>query len=101
MKEKTLNLDKVLGILKKRKAEFEAAYGVTAIGIFGSLARGEARTGSDVDVVVKMTKPDLFFMVHIKEELEDDYKTKVDIVHYREKMNAFLKKRIDQEAVYV
>ncbi|MEA1934890.1 MAG: nucleotidyltransferase domain-containing protein [Thermodesulfobacteriota bacterium] len=101
MKEKTLNLDKVLGILKKRKAEFEAAYGVTAIGIFGSLARGEAMTGSDVDVVVKMTKPDLFFMVHIKEELEDDYKTKVDIVHYREKMNAFLKKRIDQEAVYV
>lgn len=101
MKEKTLNLDKVLGILKKRKAEFEAAYGVTAIGIFGSLARGETRTGSDVDVVVKMTKPDLFFMVHIKEELEDDYKTKVDIVHYREKMNAFLKKRIDQEAVYV
>lgn len=101
MKEKTLNLDKVLGILKKRKAEFEAAYGVTAIGIFGSLARGEARTGSDVDVVVKMTKPDLFFMVHIKEELEDDYNTKVDIVHYREKMNAFLKKRIDQEAVYV
>lgn len=86
MKEKTLNLDKVLGILKKRKAEFEAAYGVTAIGIFGSLARGEARTGSDVDVVVKMTKPDLFFMVHIKEELEDDYKTKVDIVHYRESL---------------
>ena len=101
MKEKTLNLDKVLGILKKHKAEFEAAYGVTAIGIFGSLARGETRTGSDVDVVVKMTKPDLFFMVHIKEELEDDYKTRVDIVHYREKMNAFLKKRIDQEAVYV
>ena len=35
------------------------------------------------------------------EKLEDDYKTKVDIVHYREKMNAFLKKRVDQEAVYV
>ncbi len=66
MEEKTLNLDKVLGILKKRKAEFEAAYGVIAIGIFGSLARGEAKTGSDVDVVVKMTKPDLFFMVHIR-----------------------------------
>jgi len=101
MKEKTLNLDEVLGILKKRKSEFKAAYGVTAIGLFGSLARGEATPDSDVDVVVKMSKPDLFYMVHIKEELEDDYKTKVDIVHYREKMNAFLKKRIDQEAVYV
>ena len=101
MNERTLTRDQVLDTLKKRKAEFEAAYGVTDIGIFGSLARGEAKTGSDVDVVVKMRKPDLFFMVHTKEELEDDYKTKVDIVHYREKMNAFLKKRIDKEAVYV
>lgn len=40
-------------------------------------------------------------MLHIKEKLENDYDTKVDIVHYREKMNAFLKKRIDAEAVYV
>ena len=54
-----------------------------------------------MDIVVKMVKPDLFYMVHIKEELENDYQTKVDIVHYRDKMNAFLKKRIDSEAVYV
>ena len=101
MNERTRSRDEVLDILKKRKAEFAASYGVTDIGIFGSLARGEAKTGSDVDVVVKMRKPDLFFMVHIKEELEDDYGTKVDIVHYREKMNAFLKKRIDREAIYV
>lgn len=101
MNERTLNRDEVLDILKKHKAEFADSYGVTDIGIFGSLARGETKTGSDVDVVVKMRKPDLFFMVHIKEELEDAYNTKVDIVHYREKMNAFLKKRIDMEAVYV
>lgn len=101
MKEKILDLDEVLGVLKRRKSEFKAAYGVTAIGVFGSLARGEAAPDSDVDIVVKMTKPDLFYMVHIKEELQDDYKKKVDIVHYREKMNAFLKRRIDREAVYV
>jgi len=94
-------LEEVLDVLRKRKQEFRSAYGVTAIGVFGSLARGKETPESDVDVVVKMKKPDLFFMVHIKEELENDYKTKVDIVHYRDKMNAFLKKRIDQEAVYV
>ena len=101
MRNKALTLDEVPTVLKKRKRGFESAYGVTAIGIFSSLVRGEASPDSDVDIVVKMTKPDLFFMVHIKEELENDYKTAVDIVHYREKMNAFLKKRIDQEAVYV
>jgi len=101
MKKRTLNRSEVIDILKKRKADFAAAYGVTEIGIFGSLAKGEEKVGSDVDVVVKLKKPDLFFMVHIKEELENEYNTRVDIVHYREKMNTFLKKRIDAEAVYV
>jgi len=40
-------------------------------------------------------------MVHIKDELEAEYKTKVDVIHYRDRMNPFLKKRIDRDAVYV
>nr|WP_320191194.1 nucleotidyltransferase domain-containing protein [uncultured Desulfobacter sp.] len=75
--------------------------GISALGVFGSFAKRKSRPGSDVDILVKMVKPDLFYMVHIKEELENDYQTKVDIVHYRDKMNPFLKKRIDSEAVYV
>ena len=40
-------------------------------------------------------------MVHIKEELEAEYKTKVDVIYYSDKMNPFLKNRIDKDAVYV
>jgi predicted nucleotidyltransferase len=54
-----------------------------------------------VDVVVKMREPNLFVLVHVKEELEQALHEHVDIVHYRERMNTFLKHRIDQEAVYV
>jgi len=101
MNNKILTLDSALEILRKNKTEFEKKYGITEIGVFGSVARGDAEEGSDVDVVVKMKKPDLFYMVHIKEELEAEYKTGVDIIHYREKMNEFLKRRIDRDAVYV
>ena len=101
MKKKILDINKALGILRKRKTDFEVNFGVTDIGVFGSLARGKETKDSDVDIVVKMNKPYLFYMVHIKEKLESDYNRKVDIVHYREKMNPFLKKRIDLEAVYV
>ncbi len=101
MQKKDLRLDDVLNVLKNRKSAFEKKFGVTSIGVFGSLVTGNRRFDSDVDIVVKMNKPDIFNMVHIKEELEADYRTKVDIVHYRDKMNAFLKRRIDKEAVYV
>jgi len=101
MKKKLLTLDTVLKVLRKRKNEFNEKYGVTTLGVFGSVARDRATTGSDVDIVVQMEKPDLFFMVHIKEELEHEYGSHVDIIQYRESMNPLLKRRIDKEAVYV
>ncbi len=91
----------IIEILSFYKSIFAEKYGITALGLFGSLARDEANEDSDVDIVVKMKKPDLFYLVHIKEELEEKCNTTVDIVHYREKMNPFLKNRIDQEAVYI
>ncbi len=97
----TMSRAEALEILQQHKQELADKYGVTRIGIFGSLARDEATENSDVDVVVEMAKPDLFFMVHIKNLLESAMHCHVDIVRYRVRMNAFLKQRIDREADYV
>jgi predicted nucleotidyltransferase len=96
-----ISRDETLNILRRFKDEFSEHYGITALGIFGSVARGQATGTSDVDVVVKMREPNLFTLVHVREELEEELHEHVDIVHYRDRMNAFLKRRIDQEAVYV
>ena len=40
-------------------------------------------------------------MIGIKQDLEETLHAKVDVISYREKMNAFLKNRIDKEAIYV
>lgn len=93
--------DQTLEVLRSLKVELSQRYGITALGIFGSVARGEAQSTSDVDVVVKMQEPNLFTLVHVKEDLEEALHEHVDIVHYRERMNSFLKHRIDREAVYV
>jgi len=96
-----IDRDEALEILRRFKGELSERYGITALGIFGSVARGQQQSASDVDVVVKMREPNLFVLVHVKEELEEALHEHVDIVHYRERMNTFLKHRIDQEAVYV
>jgi uncharacterized protein len=90
----------VLREMRGLKPRFERMYGVTKIGIFGSLARNEARDESDVDVVVEM-EPDLMKRARLKAELESFFRRKVDVVRYRRGMNKFLKKRIDDEALYV
>ena len=89
-----------LKLLREHKREFEERYGVTRLGIFGSVARDEAADESDVDVVVEMA-PDLFGRASLKEELETILGAKVDLVRYRRRMNHYLKSRIDREAHYV
>ena len=96
-----LQKNEVLAILRYHKPLFSVQYGVTDLGVFGSVARDEAHPDSDVDIVVRMREPKLFFMVHIKDALEDAFQRPVDIIQYRETMNPFLKKRIDRDAVYV
>lgn len=95
------NRETILKELRRIKPDLAKLYGVTKIGIFGSFARNEIREDSDVDVVVEMREPDLFYMVHIKETLEESFKMPVDVIRYRKMMNSRLKARIDREAVYV
>ena len=76
-------------------------FGIVRIGVFGSVAREEITDASDVDVVVELDRPDLFALVGIKQELEELLHRPVDVVRFRQRMNAYLKRRIEQEAVYV
>lgn len=100
MNESKLTRETVLRELKNHLSQFGRLYGVTKIGVFGSAARDELRPNSDIDVVVEMREPDLFYLVHIKESLEKDFNRPVDIIRYRNNMNHFLKARIDREAHY-
>ncbi len=92
--------EEALGLIRQYKNELALKFGVTRIGVFGSTARDDAKGDSDVDVVVELSKPDLFLMVHIKSLLERVLRHRVDIVRYRMRMNGLLKERIDREAVY-
>ena len=76
-------------------------FGIVRLGVFGSTAHDQFGDESDVDVVVKLAHPDLFALIGIKQELEAVLHRPVDVVRYRGNMNAFLKQRIQQEAIYV
>ena len=93
--------DAVLKILKQYYDANRERYGIIRLGVFGSVARDEATEDSDVDVIVALAKPDMFARVHICHSLRRLLGVDVDVIRYREKMNQLLKRRIDEEAVYV
>lgn len=96
-----MNRRDVISFISAHKAELEQKFSVKKIGLFGSYARDEALEGSDIDIVVELEKPDLFYLIGIKQTLEEALGRKVDVVRLRDTMNKSLRRRIQRDAVYV
>ena len=74
-------LEKIKGILKDLKREIRNKYKAELLGIFGSFARGEQTSKSDLDVLVLFdTDATLFDFVGLAIFLEEKLGIKVDIV---------------------
>lgn len=104
MKQKTeeqMNRNEILEVLRRFKEVNEDRYKIARLGLFGSGARDNRNEKSDIDVVVVLSKLDALNLIGIKQDLEEKFRCHVDVVRYREKMNPFLRKRIEREAVYV
>ncbi len=91
----------IIAVLREYKKQFAPKYGITAMGVFGSVARDETREDSDVDIVIKIEPPNLITISRIRIEIEEAIHKHVDILHYRKEMNKLLKEKIDSEVVYV
>lgn len=93
--------NQIIDFLISQKNTFEKEYHVRKIGIFGSYARDEATDDSDIDIVVELDKPDMFYLIGIKQMVEEAFETKVDIIRLRERMNKTLREQIEQDVIYV
>ncbi|HEX2768061.1 MAG TPA: nucleotidyltransferase family protein [Geobacteraceae bacterium] len=50
-------IEEIQTIIREHKTELTERFGVSEIGVFGSVVRGEARDESDVDVLVEFGRP--------------------------------------------
>lgn len=70
----------VLAALRADADNLKQRFGVTRIGLFGSVARGQARRSSDIDVLVTLDKPTYDGYLDLKEHLEALFGATVDLV---------------------
>ena len=75
-----MDRDKVLEILRTHISELKQL-GIRSLALFGSVARGEARPESDIDLLVDLEAPFTFDRyIHTKFYLEDLLGCPVDLV---------------------
>ena len=76
-----MNLEELRKNYKEDILRIADKYGVTDVRVFGSVARGDAKEGSDVDFVVRFPK-DASFITYgeMQDELEGVMSCRVDLL---------------------
>lgn len=92
---------KIKEILSKKKEELQRNFNVSELAVFGSYVRGEAKKGSDLDLLVDFKKPiSLLKLVRMENYLSELLKIKVDAIPKKD-VRPELKKTIFYEAEYI
>ncbi len=87
--------------LRKFAAEYGSEYGISRIGIFGSVARGEHGAESDVDIYYEGEPLGLKSLTGLPQALENYLGTSVDVVREHKGLNPAFRNRILSEIRYV
>ena len=84
---------------RKRIVDLARRHGARSVSVFGSFARGEDDTGSDLDLLIDLDSDrSLLDIVSLKLDIEDLTGRQVDIVT-RKGISPYLAKQILEEAV--
>ena len=87
--------------LRDFKESFASKYGITRLGIFGSVARNENTEDSDIDIVVEVKMVSLQLMYELREALKQLFQCEVDLVRYRDSLRPLFKSNILHDVIYV
>ena len=96
-----MSKDIIIEQLRQFKEQRGSFYGIVMLGLFGSVARGEDKEESDIDICIKLQEPDCFNMFSVKEELEHIFEKEVDLVSLSALMRPLFKNNLEKDAIYV
>jgi predicted nucleotidyltransferase len=97
---KAATKDEVLRILKEQLPYLRESFGIDEIAVYGSFSKGTQTRKSDVDLIVRLTKPLGLEFVSLADHLESVLGRKVDIATFetlrRSKENPRRKRLADE-----
>ncbi len=95
---KIYSIEDIRNILKSNESNLRDKFKAVKFYLFGSYARGEQTSESDIDLLVEFSEPVGFEFIDLKDELENIFRKNVDLGTPKS-IKAFVRDRILKEAV--
>jgi uncharacterized protein len=96
-----MNRDQIVATLRSHEAELRRR-GVCHAALFGSMARGEAGTRSDIDILIELDAQaaiGVFDYVAITQFLADLFPVHVDVAN-RDGLKSLMRSSVERDAVH-
>lgn len=92
--------DDCISKIREHLPYIRSEYGVTGLCIFGSVARGDNRPDSDVDLLVDMP-PKIFLMSSLKDYLEKLLHSSVDLIRCHSHLSQTFLNTVSKDAIAI
>jgi predicted nucleotidyltransferase len=93
--------DLVIQTLKRQNAELTTKFGVKSLSLFGSVARDEATSSSDIDLLVEFNRPVGYFgLFALQDYLEKLLGCPVDL-GTPNSLKPYIQERVQGELIHV
>jgi len=93
--------EEYIALLREYFHSTAIGYGIARMAIFGSVSRNEQNKDSDIDIAYEGV-PDIFIRIRMKNELEQLFNCKVDIIRLSKQVtHSFFGENISKDLLYV
>jgi hypothetical protein len=90
--------EEFIDIIRKHATELHEHFGITSMRLFGSVARGENREDSDIDLFVTMP-PKLYNVILASQYLEKLLGCSVDLIQDHKNLRPFFRQQIEKDGI--
>ena len=91
----------ILSSLKEFKSNNQEEFGIEMLGLYGSCSRNEQTAGSDIDIAVKLRKPNLLRLIMLENELQELFDVKTDVISLSSRFLPGFVESISKDLIYV
>ena len=89
-----------IALLREHQSELQQQFGIVSMRLFGSVARGDHREDSDVDLFVTMP-PKMMNHIAAAQYLKELLGNDVDLIQEHRHMRPFFRKQIERDGITI